>query len=188
MISLPITRYLRFGVGSGFLLSSFVCAQTLRFDSQWWRHGAHDGERTGFVHGYLDCPKAAKQVSGASSNDYVAYVYEHLGYSKHSSVPSVLAQAHLYIKTRPILRGGEEYPEHHGWLDGAWWGTASTGDPDEKRGYVEGYLQCGYGEVTASRTYRYVDALNQHFAKPSNEHHKIANVLQPIIDGEKKRS
>jgi len=188
MASLSITRYLQFGLSSSLLLSAFASAQTLRFDSEWWRHTAHNEERTGFVLGYFDCPKAAKQVFSASSDDYVAYVYEHLGYSKESTVPSLLAQAHLHMKAHQVLRGGEEYPEKHSWLDGAWWGDAHHGDTDEKRGYVEGYLQCNYDEVTVTQTQNFVDALNRHFANPSSEHHKIANVLQPILDSEKKRS
>jgi hypothetical protein len=188
MASLSISGSLKLGLSATLMLSACVNAQTLHFDSDWWRHTAHDEEREGFVLGYFDCPKAPKTVSGISTNDTIAYVDKHLGFSRDASVPSVLDQAKLGMEARPILKGGEEYPEKHGWLDGAWWGDAKHGDLEDQRGYVEGYLQCEYGQATTSQTQAYVNALNLHFANPSNEHHKIANVLQPIIDSEKKRS
>jgi hypothetical protein len=188
MAALSVSRYLQIGLSATVLLSAAAQAQKLQFNSDWWRHAAHDEERTGFVLGYFDCPKAAKQVAGASSNDYIAYVYERLGHSGEAAVPPILNEAHLHMKARPVLKGGEDYPEKHGWLDGAWWGDTHSGDADEKRGYVEGYLQCEFGEATVSQTQRYVDLLNRHFSSASNEQHKIANVLQPILDREKQRS
>jgi hypothetical protein len=187
MASSHITRFKWFAAFSSLLFATAGSAQTLRFDSVWWRQTIHDAERTGFVLGYFDCPAAPKEVSGTTSEDYVAYVYKHLGSSSTSSnVPSVLLQANLHLHPRPILKGGEEYPEKHGWLDGAWWGDATHGDSDEQAGYVEGYLACEFGHATTSQTRRIVDELNHHFGLEKNEHDKIADVLQPILDRKKR--
>ena len=174
---------------SGLLFTAAASSQTIRFDSTWWRHSIHDEERTGFVLGYFDCPKAPKEAYGATSDDYVKYVYKYLGSSsKFDTVPPVLQQANFHIHPHPILSGGEEYPEKHGWLDGEWWGDETRGDVDDKTGYIEGYLACELGSANAPQTQRLVKELNLHFSSEKNQHDKIANVLEPMINRERRRN
>lgn len=141
--------------------------------------------------GFFDCSSAPKMVYGATSDDYIAFVKDYLlkvgGVSKNA-VPVALREAHHDMHSRPVLKGGELYKEKHGWLDGEWWGDAQHGNPEEKLGYVEGYLSCEFGTATAHETHQYVNALNRHFAIEANEHDKIANVLQPILEREKTKS
>ena len=156
----------------------------------WW-HSASEAEQTGFVLGFSDCPTGPMLVSGLNTRDYITFIDSHTQGSAgltRDAIPKAFRLATRSLASRPILRGGEEYPEKHGWLDGAWWGDSAHGDLDERRGYVEGYLQCDSGSITRSQTQRYVAAINLHFANSSNEHHKIANVLQPILDRKRGRS
>ncbi len=135
--------------------------------------------------GVGDCPKAGKLVYGLSSDDYIAFVDSRVAASANKSpdaVPKILRSARHTLAPKPILKGGEEYPEKHGWLDGEWWGDATHGDADEKVGYVEGYLSCEFGLVDKRATTSYVRLLNTHYSNPAKEHDKVANVLQPAID------
>ena len=169
-------------------LSFTVLAENLRFTSEWWQVSIHDEERTGFVLGYFDCPRAPKTVRGASSGDYIAFVSGKIASAnKARSIPTILDQAHRDMHPFAILRGGEEYPERHGWLDGEWWGDAEHGNRDEKAGYVEGYLACELGSTSRSHVQRLTAALNQHFKNPRREHDKIGDVLQPLLDHERQR-
>lgn len=166
------------------LLVAVAAAQKQALNYMWWHHSS-EGEKTGFVLGYFDCPNAPKFVYGATSDDYISFVDKTILNSDMSSeaVPKVLQGAHRNIHVKPIPKGGEEYPEKHGWLDGEWWGDTTHGDPDEHLGYVEGYSACGSGFVYDSAETRLLVAkLNHHFGDARNEHHKIANVLQSMID------
>jgi hypothetical protein len=164
--------------------------QKLLFDSAWW-NATRQGEQTGFVLGFFDCPSAPKMVYGASSDDYVTYVDKSIaeaGRDSRNAVPVALRQAHEKMHSRQVLKGGEEYKEKHGWLDGEWWGDAKRGDPDDKLGYVEGFLACEFGSATVRQREQYVKVLNRHFAVEANEHDKIANILQPVLELEKQKS
>jgi hypothetical protein len=181
---------LRIAISCGLAASTQVYGQKLLFDQAWW-DASNNGEHTGFVLGFFDCPSPSKAVYNASSDDYIAYVNKALaevGHNSQNAVPAVLRNAHQQMHSRPVLEGGEVYKEKHGWLDGEWWGDAKHGNPDEKAGYVEGFLACEFSSATVRQRQQYIDALNRHFVVEANEHHKIADILQPIIAREKEKS
>ncbi len=161
-------------------------AQAAVLNAPWWKQASR-GEQIGFVVGFYDCPHPYGTVQFATSDDYRRFLDIYLDRHPTTSVPDALRRAHSPLHPGPRLRGGEEYPEAHGWLDGEWWGDASHGDPDDRIGYVEGYLACEYRTPQPIEVSRYVAALNRHFGNERNEHDKIANVLQPILDREKRR-
>jgi hypothetical protein len=181
---------LRIAISCGLAASTQMYGQKLVFDQAWW-NASNDAEHTGFVLGFFDCPSASKMVYGTSSDDYIAYVDKALakvGHNSQNAVPAALRNAHQQMHSRPVLKGGEEYKEKHCWLDGEWWGDAKHGDPDDKLGYVEGFLACEFGSATVRQREQYVKVLNRHFAVEANEHDKIANILQPVLELEKQKS
>lgn len=158
----------------------------LVFNARWWNQ-AYNDEQQGFIYGYLDCrpwPKAAK----ASVDDYQNAVTKALGTGKGNDardVAKAIQQAAATLKSRDI-RGGENYTERHGFLDGEWWGEDGrqpwpSGLADADRGYVEGYLECAAIPATARAVSRYQTAINRHYARGRHSHDKIANVLQPLL-------
>ncbi|SNT18379.1 hypothetical protein SAMN05421770_1059 [Granulicella rosea] len=164
------------------LATSMAVAQTaspLRFDERWWNQAIHDAEREGFVAGYLDCLQSAHL--GASYADYIQYVSANVS-DQPDSVPKTIQSATREMKSKAVLKGGENWSGPHGFLDGDYWGTGPVNHwLDSQNAFVEGYLACRQPPVTKRAVDRYTAAINRHYANPKLHRDKIANVLEEII-------
>jgi len=173
------------------LMPMTMHGQIRHFNKAWWDSAPHV-EQEGFIWGFFDCPSAPKLAAGSTTaDDYIKYLDKVTGISKQGHddiVPQALRRAHTKIVGRPTLKGGEVYKEKHGFLDGDWWGDKEGQMPDERLGYVEGYLACEFNRADLHHAALYVKLLNRHFALPANENDKIADALQPLIDLEKHKN
>ncbi len=111
--------------------STSKAPDVLRFDAKWWSEASSE-EQQGFIYGYLDCRPSSKTAK-ASIIDYQNAVTKALGTGK-SSDPEAVAKAIQHsavtLKSRDT-RGGENYNELHGFLDGEWWGDFSGPRPSD---------------------------------------------------------
>jgi hypothetical protein len=172
------------GSSLGQIPSTTKTPYVLRFNSKWWQR-ANSEEQQGFIYGYLDCQQSPKSAK-APILDYQNAVSEALGSGKATgpdAVTEAVQHAAATLKSRDI-RGGENYTEPHGFLDGEWWGDVSPRSSEiasNDKGYVEGYLECASTPVTAKAVRRYQMAINHHYARAHHSHDKIANVLQALL-------
>jgi len=160
------------------LLAATTGAQSLHFNDAWWEK-AMDSEKSGFIWGYLDSP-CIPPVS-ASGMDYQLFLNDYLPKHPTTTVPVAMHVAAVRMKPTPVLKGGEVWTDAHGFMDGGWWGDSTHGNPDEHRGYVEGYMNCRIGHVSADEVDRYVKSINHYYDSPKHEHTKIAYVLEPLL-------
>jgi hypothetical protein len=162
-------------------------SQALHFDAGWW-HQADSAEQQGFIYCYGDCFQPAHRPSGVSIDEEQTFVDKALDSPKTAIRGSVVSAIHLSWRTlesKPIPKGAEMWPGPHGYLDGGWWGGFNGPWPqdiaDEDRGYLEGYLECRSGNVTAGDVLYFQRKLNQHYASGRRERDKIAVVLQALM-------
>jgi len=164
-----------------FVLASTLSAQTpLRFDRGWWNH-LHNEEQTAFISGYLDCRQIphAPEVSAEKYQEFIS--------SRTSdgakAIPRDIERGAHRLKSDPIPKGAEIWPESHGWLDGAYWGSGSVQSAwsETQRGFVEGYLACAKPDVTTSDVSYLVKKIDLHYLDAKKEHDKIADVLKTLL-------
>ncbi|HWW24077.1 MAG TPA: hypothetical protein VNY78_09240 [Edaphobacter sp.] len=175
----------RFGVtmlGSlFFVVASTLSAQTqLRFDRAWWNH-LHDEEQTAFIFGYLDCRQIPHRpnVSAAKYQEFIASRTS----TDAKAIPDAIEIAVHKLRSDPIPKRAEIWPESHGWLDGAYWGSGPVQSAwrETHRGFVEGYLACAKPDVTMSDVSYLVKKIDLHYLDEKKEHDKIADVLKPLF-------
>jgi hypothetical protein len=126
------------------------------FDGKWWSKTSAD-EHSGFMNGAADCLTWTAHEKGFNSTpeqlvDKIAKFYKEHPESADLSVVAVWKK--LWDKMPPsaaAAQPGETWKNAHWYLDGFWW---MDDTPDQKQGFVEGYLWCMKTHVPAS-TERY---------------------------------
>jgi hypothetical protein len=175
----------RFGVtmlGSlFFVVASTLSAQTpLRFDRAWWDY-LHDEEQTAFIFGYLDCRQIphSPKVSAAKYQEFIASRTS----TNSKAITNDIELAVHKLGSDPIPRGAEIWPESHGWLDGAYWGSGPVQSAwsETQRGFVEGFLACVKPDVTTSEVSYLVKKIDLHYLDEKKEHDKISDVLKHLL-------
>lgn len=129
------------------LVVAVVCvpsgATELSHDGFWWE-SISSAEQTGYLFGYLHCANYDAKVAvlkGTQSEPLQARVstyYKTQSSKRDRSVASVMILV-AQPKSKPSPRGGEEYPEKYGWVDGNYWRMIRE---EQQLGFVEGYTDC----------------------------------------------
>jgi len=146
-----------------FIVASILSAQTqLRFDRAWWNH-LHDEEQTAFIFGYLDCRQIPHRPNGSAAK-YQEFIASRTS-TDAKAIPNDIELAVHKLGSDPISRGAEIWPESHGWLDGAYWGSgpAQSAWLETQKGFVEGYLACVKPDVTTSEVSYLVKKIDLHY-------------------------
>jgi hypothetical protein len=169
------------------ITTSHSLAQSkLSFDRAWWDQ-LHSKEQSAFIFGYLDC-RQLPRTPNVPAEKYQEFIASRKT-SGPRAIPTDIECATHKLKSTPIERGAETWPEPHGWLDGAYWGTGQVqpGWRDTQRGFVEGYLACAKSDATTADVAYFVRKIDLHYLDPNKEHDKIANVLNPLLAEKKNR-
>jgi len=163
------------------------------FDGKWWGKTSSD-EHSGFINGAADCLTWAAHEKGFNATpeqlvDKIDKFYKDHPESGDLSIVDVWKK--LWGKMPPsaaAAQPGETWKNAHWYLDGFWW----LGDtPDQKQGFVEGYLWCMKTHVPAS-TERYskpvsfyverIDAFTNANADTKADREKVALILRRYKD------
>jgi len=163
------------------IATSHLLAQTkLSFDRAWWDQ-LHSEEQTAFIFGYLDCGQFPHRPN-VPAEKYQEFIASRSS-SGPRAIPTDIELATEKLKSMPVDKGAETWPEPHGWLDGAYWGggPAQPAWMDTQRGFVEGFLACAKPDSTMADVAYLVRKIDQHYLDPKKEHDKIADVLRPLL-------
>jgi hypothetical protein len=138
------------------ILAVAVCAPAqTTFDGNWWVTTGKE-QRSGFLAGYLDCGSSdlghswMGEVPWARLEVKVSEYFAAHPAERKRLVGEVMAEFSGLARRRS---GGEEHPEKHGIFDAMFWWKASA---EERRGFVEGYLECRYRNVPKVAAFRHV--------------------------------
>ncbi len=165
------------------------------FDGKWWSKTSSE-EHSGFVNGAADCLTWTTHKKGFNATpeqlvDKITKFYEEHPQSAELSVVDVWQK--LWSKAPPsaaAAQPGETWRNAHWYLDGFWWLDET---PDQKQGFVEGYLWCMRTEVPApSETYskpvnfyvEKIDAFTRANADSKADREKVALILKRYKDKE----
>ena len=163
------------------------------FDGKWWSKTSSE-EHSGFINGAADCLTwtAHKKGFNATPEQLVHKITKF--YKEHpesDDVSIVDVWKKLSAKTPPsaaAAQPGETWKNAHWYLDGFWWLDET---PDQKQGFVEGYLWCMRTQVTApSETYsksvsfyvEKIDAFARANADSKADREKVASILRHYKD------
>jgi hypothetical protein len=179
-------------------------AQTSQqFDGKWWIKTSPD-EHSGFINGADDCltwtahkqlwttSKKHFSVSFKHLNDLIGEFYESHPESRDQTVVDVWRKVmeNPHPNHVPGSEHAETWKNPHWYLDGFWW----LGDtPDERTGFVEGYLWCMRTQVPVpSETYSKpvgfyvgkIDAFTKANGESKANREKVAVILKRYKDTE----
>jgi hypothetical protein len=171
-------------------------AQTSQhFDGKWWSKTSSE-EHSGFINGAADCLTWTAHKKGFNATpeqlvDKITKFYEEHPESHDVSIVDIWKK--LWTKTQPsaaAAQPGETWKNAHWYLDGFWWLDET---PDQKQGFIEGYLWCMRTQVTApSETYskpvsyyvEKIDAFTRANAGSKADREKVALILRRYKDKE----
>jgi hypothetical protein len=164
-----------------------------QFDGKWWSKTSTE-EHSGFINGAADCltwtahqkgfNATPEQLTGKIGKFY----REHPG---SANLPVIEVWKRIWDRTRSsraAAQPGETWSNPHWYLDGFWWLDQA---PDEKQGFVEGYLWCLRTQVGASTdTYSkspgfYVEKIDSFAMANSNtkaDRESVASILRRYRD------
>jgi hypothetical protein len=165
------------------------------FDGKWWSKTSSD-EHSGFINGAADCLTWTAHEKGFNATpeqlvDKITRFY--IGHPESADLGVVEVWKGIWDKTPPsagTAQPGETWNNANWYLDGFWW---LEGTPDERQGFVEGYLWCMRTQVTAlSETYSKpvsfyvgkIDAFTKANGDSKANREKVALILRRYKDKE----
>jgi hypothetical protein len=177
-------------------------AQTVQtYDGKWWSKTNSD-EHSGFLNGADDCltwtareeiwPKNQRGFGGTwlQMNNAITRFYAGHPGSQKLSVFEVWKRVIVQSHQKPTAKSkyAETWNNPHWYLDGFWWLDAA---PDERQGFVEGYLWCMRTHVPGSQdTYsksadyyvEKIDVFTRANSHSKADREKIASILRRYRD------
>lgn len=163
------------------------------FDGKWWSKTTAD-EHSGFINGAADCLTWTAHEKGFNATpeqlvEKIDKFYKEHPESADLSVVEVWKK--LWAKTpssAAASQPGETWKNAHWYLDGFWWIDES---PDQKLGFIRGYLWCMKTHVTAP-TEEYskpasfyvekIDTFTKANANSKADREKVASILRRYRD------
>lgn len=184
-------------------LSQPAIKTTQQFDGKWWSKTSAD-MHLGFLNGVDDCltwtaheeiwPKNQRGFGGtwAQLNDAIAKFYAGHPESQELSVVEVWRKVIAQSNQKPAANSkyAETWKNPHWYFDGFWWLDET---PDQKLGFIEGYLWCmrthvpGSAETYSKPASFYVgkiDAFTRANADSKADREKVALILRRYKDKE----
>ena len=166
-----------------------------QFDGKWWSKTSSE-EHSGFISGAADCLTWTAHKKGFNATpeqlvDKITRFYKKHPESAGLNVVDVWKK--MWTKAPPPAAAGqpgETWKNAHWYLDGFWWLDET---PDQRQGFIEGYLWCMKTQVPApSETYskeasfyvEKIDAFAKANADSKTDREKIALILRRYKDKE----
>lgn len=163
------------------------------FDGKWWSTTSSE-EHSGFINGAADCLTWTAHKKGFNATpeqlvDKITKFYKEHPESGDVSIVDVWIK--LWAKTPPSAatpQPGETWENAHWYLDGFWWLDET---PDQKLGFIEGYLWCMRAHVpapaeryskSASFYVEKIDAFTRANGKSKANREKVALILKRYKD------
>jgi hypothetical protein len=166
------------------------------FDGKWWSATTTD-EHSGFINGAADCLTWTAHEKGFNATpeqliDKIDKFYKDHAESVDLGVVEVWKKLWTKMLPRAAARPGETWKNAHWYLDGYWWLDET---PDQKQGFVKGYLWCMKTHAPSSaETYskpagfyvEKIDAFTKANAATKADREKVASILKRYSDKEPK--
>ena len=164
-----------------------------RFDGKWWSRTGSE-EHSGFINGAADCLTWTAHKKGFNATpeqlvDKITKFYREHPESANVSVVDVWERLWTKTPVSAAAQPGDTWKNAHWYLDGFWWLDET---PDQKKGFVEGYLWCMKSHVPPPETYskpgsfyvEKIDAFARDNADSKADREIVASILRRYKDKE----